>query len=79
MVKPVSNNLTGISAVNVGLVTCMRAVVNLEILKARKTLVADQASVRLLVGVGADVNQHLVPTIYRNVRLTYMLNTEKIM
>ena len=52
---------------------------NLEVLKARKTLVADQASVRLLVGVGADVNQHFVPTIYRNVRLTYMLNTEKIM
>lgn len=36
---------------------------NLEIFQTRETLVAGWTVVRLLIGVGADVNQHFIPGI----------------
>lgn len=43
------------------LLTCVRAVVDLQILQAREALAAGRAAVRLLIGVCADVDEHLVP------------------
>lgn len=34
---------------------------NLEVLQAREALVAGGTAVRLLIRVGADVDEHLVP------------------
>lgn len=41
--------------------TCVRPVVDLQVLQAGEALAAGGAAVRLLVGVRADVNEHLVP------------------
>lgn len=41
--------------------TCVRTIVNLEVFKTREALVAGGTAVRFLVGVSADVDQHLVP------------------
>lgn len=43
--------------------TCVRPVVDLQVLQAGEALAAGGAAVRLLVGVRADVNEHLVPGI----------------
>lgn len=43
----------------------MRPVVYLEVLEAREALVAGGAAVGLLVGVGANVDEHLVPAATR--------------
>lgn len=40
----------------------------LEVLEAGEALVAGGAAVRLLVGVGANVDEHLVPAAARNRR-----------
>lgn len=48
---------------DVGLLTCVGAVVDLQVLQAGEALVTGGASVRLLVGVCPDVNEHLVPGI----------------
>lgn len=47
--------------------TCVRAVVDLEVLQAREALVAGGTAVRFLVGVSADVDEHLVPTRNGNI------------
>lgn len=45
--------------------TCVRPVVYLEVLEAGEALVAGGAAVGLLVGVGANVDEHLVPAATR--------------
>ena len=44
--------------------TCVRTVVDLEILETREGLATDQTRVRLFVGVGANVDQHFVPVTH---------------
>lgn len=46
--------------------TCVGPVVYLEVLEAGEALVAGGAAVRLLVGVGANVDEHLVPAAARH-------------
>lgn len=48
---------------DVGLLTCVGAVVDLQVLQAGEALVAGGASVWLLIGMSPDVDEHLVPGI----------------
>lgn len=48
---------------DIGLLTCVGAVVDLQVFQAGEALVAGGASVWLLIGMSPDVDEHLVPGI----------------